>query len=231
MPNLFQRKPKKFAELDIIFGEVVNTLWEKIASLNDEIGSLRKTNKELNERVSKLETSNASDGGTTPGQPLFSSLFTTEQNIIVSGIPEAPNGSEEEKAAHDKTSVEALLTALGTRLTDMKSHKRIKTNYEKPNLILIEFHRFDSADMVAEPLSNAKKLRTNETFKGVYINRDMTKAERIIEKRLRDESNRKNEEDLRETGDGEGPCRLYQGRRFHWGIRLGEVRRIFDKPT
>jgi hypothetical protein len=58
---------------------VVNTLWEKIASLNDEIGSLKKTNKELNERVSKLETSNAS-GGTTPGQPLFSSLLSGDKS-------------------------------------------------------------------------------------------------------------------------------------------------------
>jgi hypothetical protein len=153
------RKPSKFTELDIILGEVVNTLWEKIASLNDEIGSLKITNKELNERVPKLETSNVSGGGTTPGQPLFSSLFSgdksteaevqilakvhreikakksNEQNMIVSGIPEGPNGSEEEKAAHDKTSVEALLTALRTPLTDMKSHKRIKTNNEKPNRI------------------------------------------------------------------------------------------------
>jgi hypothetical protein len=77
--------------------------------------------------------------------------------MIVSGIAEAPNGSEKEKAAHYKTSVEALLTALETPLYEMKSHKRIKTNNEKPNLILIEFHRFDSADMVAESLSNAKK--------------------------------------------------------------------------
>jgi hypothetical protein len=74
------RKPTKFAELDIILGEVVNTLWEKIASLNDEIGSLKKTNKELNERVSKLETSNASGGDTTPGQPLFSSLFSGDKS-------------------------------------------------------------------------------------------------------------------------------------------------------
>jgi hypothetical protein len=58
------RKPTKFAELDIILGEVVITLWEKIASLNDEIGSLKKT---------------------------------TEQNMIVSGIPEAPNGSRKRK--------------------------------------------------------------------------------------------------------------------------------------
>jgi hypothetical protein len=123
---------------------VVNTLWEKIASLTDEIGSLKKTNKELNERVSKLETSKASGGGTTPGQPLFSSLFSDdksteaevqilakvhreikeskiiETNMIVSGIPEASNGSEEEKATHDKTSVEALLTALETPLYEMK---------------------------------------------------------------------------------------------------------------
>ncbi len=129
----------------------------------------------------------------------FKAKKSNEANMIVSGIPEVPNGSEKEKAAHYKTSVEALLTELGTPLRDMKEYKRIKTNNEKPNLILIEF-----VDPVyrTDALGNAKNLRTNAKFKDAYINRDMTKAERIIEKRLRDERNRMNEEDLRETGDG-----------------------------
>jgi hypothetical protein len=224
---------------------VVNTLWE-IAFLTDEIGSLKKTNKELNEHVSKLEASKASGGGTTPGQPLFSSLFSDdksteaevhreikeskiiETNMIVSGIPEASNGSEEEKAAHDKTSVEALLTALETPLYEMKRFKRVKTNNEKPNLILIEF---GEAVTLPSALRKAKNLRTNDKFKGVYVNKDMTRTERIIEKRLRDERNWKNKEEMKETGGGEWPRGLYESRLFHWGIRSGEVRRIFDKPT
>jgi hypothetical protein len=100
------RKPTKFAELDIILGEVVNTLWEKIASLNDEIGSLKKTNKELNERVSKLETSNASGGGTTPGQPLFSSLFSgdksTEAEVqILAKVHREIKAKKKQRTEHD----------------------------------------------------------------------------------------------------------------------------------
>ncbi len=34
---------------------------------------------------------------------------------------------------------------------------------------------------------------------------------------------------LKETGNGNYPRGDYQGKLFHWGIRDGEVRRIFDK--
>jgi hypothetical protein len=76
--------------------------------------------------------------------------------MIVSGIPEASNGSEEEKAAHDKTSVEALLTALETPWYEMKRFKRIKTNFgvqSQPELnTLYEFRVVNGTDVKASEI-------------------------------------------------------------------------------
>ncbi len=85
-----------------------------------------------------------------------------ETNIIESGLPESGGGTEEEKAVHDKASVEELLGELSTEVVNLKNQKRIKTkNNEKPSLMLIEFHE---AMCVPLALSNAKKLRTNTKF-------------------------------------------------------------------
>jgi hypothetical protein len=77
-------------------------------------------------------------------------------------------------------------------------------------------------------LKGAKNLRDSDTYKEVYVSRDLTRTERLIQNQLRDERNKKNNEDLKETGAGKYPRGSYQGKLFHWGIRDGEVRRIFD---
>jgi hypothetical protein len=84
-------------------------------------------------------------------------------------------------------------------------------------------------EFMLRALKGAKNLRDNDSYKGVYVNRDMTRTERIIQKQLRDDRNKRNNEDLKETGKGKWPRGTHGGKLFHWGIRDGEVRRIFDK--
>ena len=56
----------------------------------------------------------------------------------------------------------------------------------------------------------------------------MTKAERTIDKRLREERNKRNAA-LTEKGAEERPRGRYKNKLFYWGIRSGELTRIFDK--
>ncbi len=132
------KKAAKYAELDIILAEVVQSLRDEIAELKNDVIALKKTNKQLNERVSKLETNNASGGGTS-GQPLFSSLFSgkstetevqilakvhkeikltkrIESNMIVSELPAAVGGTEDEKEKHDRATITDLMTVMGEKL-------------------------------------------------------------------------------------------------------------------
>jgi hypothetical protein len=64
----------------------------------------------------------------------------------------------------------------------------------------------------------------------VYINKDMTRAERMAEKELRDERNKRNGE-LTEQDTNGRPRGTFNGKKFYWGVRFGELRKIFDKPT
>jgi hypothetical protein len=165
-------------------------LTKVVAKQQEDLVAKDATIKDLTERLSKLEKSNSSGVGTTPSRTLFSSHFnektteaevqilakvhremkaskSIETNIIVSGLPESGGGTEEEKAAHDKASVEELLREQSTEVVNLKNHKRIKTkNNEKPSLMLIEFLE---AMVVPLALSNAKKLRTNTKFKRGFM--------------------------------------------------------------
>ena len=230
------KKAAKYVELDIILAEVVQSLRDEITELKDDVKALKKTNKELNERVSKLETNNASGGGTS-GQPLFSSLFsgksteaevqilakvhrefyqkkTNESNIIVSGLPAAIGGTEEERIKNDRAILDPLMQVLGNHGDNIRKHRRIETN-GKPSLVIVEFKDPDEVPYV---LKGAKNLRVNDIYKRVYVNRDMTRTERLIQKQLRDDRNKRNNEDLKETGNGKWPRGTHGGKLFHWGI-------------
>jgi hypothetical protein len=140
-------------------------------------------------------------------------------NLIVSGLPAATGGTEDEKKADDKSRVDALVTALAEDPYIVENHKRINTsNNDKPSLIIIEFK--DPVHAI-QALKGAKNLRSIDKYNGVYVNKDMTQTERIIEKRLRDERKRLNAE-FTEVDAGGLTRGRHQGKLFYWGIRDGE---------
>ena len=81
------------------------------------------------------------------------------------------------------------MSLLGIQKEKIVKHQRIITNNVKSNLVLVEF---DSITTKETALKSASKLKEDDNFKQVYINRDMTRAERIVEKQLRDERNKRN---------------------------------------
>jgi hypothetical protein len=116
------------------------------------------------------------------------------------------------------------MTVMGDKQNWIAGHKRIEKKSGKPSLLLIEF---EEPVYMLRALKGAKNLRDSDTYNEVYVSRDLTRTERLIYKQLRYERNRKNNKDLKETGAGKYPRGSYQGKLFHWGIRNGEVRRIF----
>ena len=105
----------------------------------------------------KVNSSQGSSGASGVKKKLFSSLFNSkstrneaiivsrvkkeiaeseqiENNIIISGLKKA-GSSEEEISANDTKEVDRLLLALDIPLDEVRSHKRIRTKYEKTNLI------------------------------------------------------------------------------------------------
>ena len=102
-------------------------------------------------------------------------------NLIVKNLPE--NGK-------DDKDVEALVKTLGlkTREARMIKFERIGKADGRPRLVKV---KCDRSDQKRKILENCKKLADNETYKDVYVCRDMTKAEQKAQKELRDELKRK----------------------------------------
>ena len=119
--------------------------------------------------------------------------------------------------------MDRLLLALDISRDKVVSQKRIRTKYEKTNLIQVEFryHRFRD-----KALKESAELMNNPDFQNVNINKDKTRAERLIEKELRVERNKRNAA-LENKDEEERPLGSHNGKRFYWGIRFGELRRIF----
>ncbi len=108
------------------------------------------------------------------------------------------------------TIVDALVNELGMQVSTASQHKRFATKDNNPSLMLVEF---DDPSILFHALREANNLRGKEKYKDVYVSRDMTKTKRIVEKRLRDERNKRNSE-LTERGAGERPRGLHQGKLF-----------------
>lgn len=103
------------------------------------------------------------------------------------------------------------------------------SNSEAPNknfLIAIEFNEKKLRDIC---LKNRNNLATDINFKNkVFINPDLTFAERELDKKLRIERNERNNK-LTETISGVDNLKFGKypdGSFFYWGIRDGAVKKI-----
>ena len=151
-----------------------------------------------------------------------------EKNVIISGF--AKEGADNnEIAAKDKEKVEKVLTALGTRvkIDDVKRISRISSADGNRDLkmIKVELKTTESKSIICV---NALKLRSNTDFNNIYVNEDKTKAERMLDKKLRDEKKRLTSE-MTETDEQGRRCATQNGRKYYWRVRAGVLERVFTK--
>ena len=152
-----------------------------------------------------------------------------ENNIIINGIVESIG---DDPLANDINKVNDVLNVLNLSRDDVKKQTRIKnksnSNSEvqsKTQMILIEFNN-NSKQLLA--LKNSKLLKETSGMSNIFINPDKTVAERVAEKELRTERNRLNSTLENEVINSSGRLRYGErnGKKFYWGIRWGELRRI-----
>lgn len=106
-----------------------------------------------------------------------------ENNVVMTGIPEA-DVNENEIPADAK----AVLEKLDCLNCELVNYSRVGRSYDgKPRLLKIQFRHFRDK---AKAVKNAKRLREETKFHGVYVNPDQTLEERREFRRLRDKANR-----------------------------------------
>ncbi|RNA43374.1 RNA-directed DNA polymerase from mobile element jockey-like [Brachionus plicatilis] len=172
----------------IELNEFVLFLLDRIEKLEKKKGELSsKTTKE--QEMTSLSMSKSSwacvtSKGTkvaTPDQLSAINAFANEakersereKNIVIFGV-ETTNDSNADKLKEDEEKVSAIFEKIGTGDLQRNKVKRLRSQKGSGPLI-IELNSIQDRN---EVLKNAKKLRNDATSSGIYINPDMTLAER-----------------------------------------------------
>jgi hypothetical protein len=156
-----------------------------------------------------------------------------EKNIVITGLPNPDAQEEEGKISKDKKAVKTLFEKIKEPedIVDSSAYKIIRYKSktgEKPGIIIVEFNSIETKEKIQKA---AKKLSKETDYKGVYINRDLSKDEMLIEKQLRDERRKKNDE-LPEKEENGSKFRYHKfgtdvtESKFIWGIKDGEVKKF-----
>jgi hypothetical protein len=241
----------RLQELEINYTSLLKKMTameKKVAQVVEENGKLKKMVSEVNQENVKLRAWKEDTDKKVNEQPKISyssvlkskesellikkmarsevkAVDNIEKNVVISGIKKI-GADEKQIEENDGKQVDEVLRVLQLKREDVDSCKRIKTKDESANIIIV---RFKEIQYQSRALQNSRALKDVPSLKGVYVNRDKTRAERLEEKEARDSAKAKNA-GLSEM-DKEG--RRYgideNERKYHYGVRAGEVVKIIHK--
>lgn len=151
-----------------------------------------------------------------------------EKKVIIYGIPISDKDDESEKQIDDEVQVKEIIGNIESILNKDKSGKdkikfsvkytkrvRAVQNGNKVPPIIVECCKDEPQRNVL--LSGVRLLKkTNNNLKGIYINPDLTEAERKLSYELRQERNKKNDELMAQTD-------------YYYGIRNNRIVKILNK--
>ena len=137
-----------------------------------------------------------------------------DSNLMVSGVVKLTSESPDECVKHDDLKVKEIFNHL-----KLDSSKILKTTRigDKP---LLKIQLKDNESQIKILKVANKGLRTSSKFDNIYINKDLTPAQRISEKNRRNERNKLNSgRTVKET------------KLFYYGIRDGIIKKIMIKSS
>ena len=137
---------------------------------------------------------------------------TKENNIIISGLSEL----------NFKEQIVAVLKEVGVGDANTVRKEKLRTN-TKTGLAVVEFSDINAK---LKAVKNARLLRNDERFKGIYLNSDKTQSERIAEKLVRDEVKQRNAK-LPHKDKENRPFDIEKDEKFRWVAGSNKPRKLF----
>ena len=106
-----------------------------------------------------------------------------ERSIVVTGLAESPSGDSVERADHDIRAIRSLLTQLKIETVPCSVYRMGSNKDNRPRLIkvVLPARRF-----VYDALRLTHTLHTSDNFKGVYVRKSLTQAQRDEQAKMRD---------------------------------------------
>ena len=234
--KLTQKINRSFVEYD-----------KKFAEYDERIKDVEMENKVLKEKVLRLEgkTEEASDGLVRMEKELESGMEKAKNevkedvsnemkeqeernaNVVIYGVEESKEEREEKRKEGDEKVVRELAAAIGVddvgRMErKFRAGKKDETT-GKPRPMVV---RIEDPEVRERILDNARKLNRTDSWKRVFISRDLTWKQREDakkqEKQLRDEADQKNEAEKDEEKNGKWIVVGPRGRRrMAWAKERG----------
>ena len=220
---------------------LIKNLATQLEKLQSEVTELKAENNTLRENNNRNNNTSSTDfwkdfDKNTAARNQINSMVSSEKNnvkrkennLIIT--EKKPTNNEPRKLMTGitqeavKIEVDKILTEIG-----MEKHKEtVKASRKEENgrIRLI----FEDHNMKMEVLKASSKLKDKTDFKTVFINNDLTEAEAANEKNLRIVMHERNSELTEGSGVmkyGKHKCSDGTERKWWWGIRGGELRRIY----
>ena len=123
-----------------------------------------------------------------------------KKNVVVFGVPVSGNKTQEKQENDDKGFIERTFRALKIDVKKIKFIRRFRSNptNNRPPPILIQLSSENDRQIV---LSAAKDLRKLSEYKDVFINPDLTEAQRILNKQLREDRKKLNQKEIENSSN------------------------------
>ena len=141
-----------------------------------------------------------------------------EKNVVIFGLNESNKTTKEEKEEEDKEKIQEIFTALNLNNIKVQKQYRIKSskpNANKPSIVVVELSSKIEQQQVIQESRNLNNL--SEYKDKVYINSDLTIAERASLRMLLTERNKLNKIET----DSSTP--------FRWVIRNDKLEKFKPK--
>lgn len=159
-----------------------------ISTLVKQVEDLHKKNLKLEQKCNKLEE--AMSRMTTSVLEEANDQQRRRKNLIISGVPESVTRSAEDRKAEDKSRVKTILDELIECDENLIVHvHRMGKIVDGRNRILRVVLRDEESKQ--RILKTARRLKTSEIFQDIFINPDLTLAQRQEKKHLRYELKRR----------------------------------------
>lgn len=122
------------------------------------------------------------------------------KNVIIFGLQESTKSVQRDQESEDKNATCEIFRDLNidTRKISFIRRFRSKNGQSRPAPVLVQLNRSEDK---AEVLSAAKNLRKSAKFSHVFINPDLTEAERVLGRQLRVQRNKLNEAEEGQSSD------------------------------